>query len=95
MKHIILTVIILTLSYCGAFALRPKIDYQTYYYEITDVERQDTCLRVSVILKIFPGYWVNIPKDGIFLRSKNDTVRKYKLIGAENFELNKRIWIRA
>lgn len=94
MKHIILTVIILTLSYCGAFALRPKVDYQTYYYEITDVERQDTCLRVSVILKNFPGYWVNIPKDGVFLRSKNDTVRKYKLIGSENFELNKRIWMK-
>ncbi|MDE6479098.1 MAG: hypothetical protein K2L45_02425 [Muribaculaceae bacterium] len=94
MKHIILAVIILTLSCSGAFALRPKIDYQTHYIEITDVERQDTCLRMSVILKNYPGYWVIIPKDDTFLRAQNDTVRKYKLIGAENIELNKRIWMK-
>ncbi|MDE5795441.1 MAG: hypothetical protein K2I08_12060 [Muribaculaceae bacterium] len=94
MKHIIISVIILALSVSGVLALRPKIDYQTNYFEITDVERQDTCLRLSVILKNYPGYWVYIPKEDTFLRAQNDTVRKYKLIGAENIELDKRIWIK-
>ncbi|MDE6696211.1 MAG: TlpA family protein disulfide reductase [Muribaculaceae bacterium] len=94
MKHIILSIISLTLSTFGLFALPPKIDYQTNYLEVTDIERQDTCLRISVILKNFPGYWINIPKNAVYLRSQNDTVRKYKLIGSENFELNKRIWMK-
>ncbi|MDE6552673.1 MAG: TlpA family protein disulfide reductase [Muribaculaceae bacterium] len=94
MKHTILAVLILTLSNCGAFASRPKIDYQESFLEVTDVERQDTCLRISVILKNSPGYWVNIPKNDVFLRSQNDTVRKYRLIGSEKFELNKRIWMK-
>lgn len=94
MKHIILVAIILTLSACGVFAFRPKIDYQDTYLEVTDVERQDTCLRISVILKNYPGYWVNIPKDEVFLRTQNDTVSKYRLLGSEKFELNKRIWMK-
>ena len=94
MKHIIIAIAILTLSISGSSAIRPKIDYQAGYMEITDVERQDTCLRVSVILKNMPGYWVSIPKNDVFLRSQNDTVRKYRLIGAENMELDKRIWMK-
>ena len=94
MKHIILAAFLLILSVSGLFAIRPKIDYQADYLEVTDVERHDTCLRVSVILKHLPGYWINISKKGTFLRSRNDTARTYRLIGSENFELNKRIWMK-
>lgn len=94
MKHIILTAIILALYVSEAFALRPKIEFQTYYMEVTEAERQDTCLRLSVILKTLPGYWVSIPKNDTYLRSQDDTIRKYKLIGSENLELDKRIWMK-
>lgn len=93
MKQIILALLILALYASGVFALRPKTDYQPSYLEITDVERQDTCLRLSVILKHLPGYWVIISKNA-YLQSHNDTTKKYKIIGAENIELGKRTWMK-
>ncbi len=95
MKHTILAILILALYTSGVFALRPKTDYQDTYLEVTDVERQDTCLRVSVILKNSPGYWVRIGKNDTYLQSHNDTTKKYKIIGSENIELDKRIWMKA
>lgn len=41
-----------------------------------------------------PGFWVSIPKNGTFLRPHNDTVGIYHLLGSENFELDKRIWMK-
>ncbi len=94
MKHIVFAVILLILTTSGLFANRPKLDYQTYYMEVTDVVRQDSCLRISVLLKNMPGYWVSIPKNGTFLRPHNDTIGIYHLLGSENFELDKRIWMK-
>ncbi len=94
MKHIILTIFLLALSVSGIFAFRPKTDYQDAFLEVTDIERQDTCLRMTVILKNLPGYWVYIPKNETYLQSHNDTTKKYKIIGAENIELDKRIWMK-
>ncbi len=94
MKQLILAAIMSALSATGAFALLPKIDYQAHYMEVTEVERQDTCLRVSVILKHLPGYWVSIPKNETYLVAQGDTTRKYKLLGSENMELDKRIWMK-
>lgn len=94
MKHIILTVLILTLTVSSVSAVRPKVEYQTTFLEVTDAERLDSCLRLSVILKNLPGYWVNLPPNRIFLRSHNDTASKYRLIGAENIELGKRTWMK-
>ncbi len=93
MKHIILAILILALSAPEVFALRPKTNYQDEYLEVTDVERQDTCLRVYVILKNLPGYWVIVSKNN-YLQPHNDPSKKYKLIGAENIELDKRIWMK-
>lgn len=93
MKHFILTILISALSASGVFALRPKTDFQETFLEVTDVERQDTCLRVSVLLKHLPGYWVTISKND-YLQPHNDSTKKYKTIGTENIELDKRIWMK-
>lgn len=94
MKHIIIAAGILALAASSLSAIRPKVDYQYRYLEITGVERQDSCLRLSFALKHLPGYWVSIPKDEFFLVDRNDTTRKFRILGSENFELDKRVWMK-
>lgn len=94
MKKLIVILSILTLFTGGVFSLRPKTDYEANFLEVTGTERNDSSLRVSVVLKHLPGYWINLPQNDIFLAARNDTTRKYRLIGSENIELGKRTWIK-
>lgn len=93
MRHIITAFLFTAAAATTISAFRPKVDYQPEFIEVTDYQRQDTCLRLKVNLKHFPGYWVSISKDS-YLIDRNDTTRKFKAIGAENLSFDKHIYMK-
>ncbi len=82
-----------TLALFGsASAIVPKIEKPLRYMKITDVERTDSNLRVGVTLQHRPNFWVRVPSSTRIIDA-SDTTRQFKIMGAENFSLDEKVWM--
>ncbi|MDE6695717.1 MAG: hypothetical protein K2K25_02445 [Muribaculaceae bacterium] len=90
-KIISLFVSCLAISF-NSYALLPKIDLQPIWVRVTEVELTDSATRVGLRLQNIPGNWVKFSSTGRLI-ADGDTTLQYKLIGTENIELDKEIWI--
>ncbi|MDE5840303.1 MAG: TlpA family protein disulfide reductase [Muribaculaceae bacterium] len=78
--------------FISAYAMVPKTEKQQKYLRITDVQRTDTSLRIGVRLQHLPNYWVMVDSTERLV-DVLDTCRQYRILGAENFSLNKKVWM--
>lgn len=77
----------------SAYSFAPKIDVNNNpFMKITGVERTDSTLRKNVTLFHLPGYWVEIPSTS-HLTASDDTTLQYRIKGAENIEIDQKIWM--
>ncbi|MDE6521429.1 MAG: TlpA family protein disulfide reductase [Muribaculaceae bacterium] len=77
-----------------ANALLPKTELQPRWLRVTDVERTDSATRVGIRLQNIPNYWVRYNSSARLI-ADGDTTLQYKLIGTENIDLDKEIWMPA
>ncbi len=84
----------LSILFVSAVAIVPKTETKISYRDITDVERTDSTLRVSVRMSNRPNYWCKVPSSS-YLVSDDDAATKFKIIGSENFELDQEVWMPA
>lgn len=85
--------LVLTVSavlFMSAVAFVPRTETAPRYLRVTGVERTDSCLRLSVRLQNYPGYWVNIPST-TRLVSETDTTMQYRITGAETIALDRKL----
>lgn len=87
-----LSILCITAVLLPAYAITPKTETSNRWMRITDVERTDSALRVGVRLRHLPHYWVMLSSSNRLIATE-DTTCQYKLIGTENIELDKRIWM--
>ncbi len=89
-------IIFLALSslFLSAYGFAPKTETTPNYLRITDVERTDTSLRLSVKLQHLPNYWVRIPSSTSLIAPENDSIR-YKIIGSEGISLDRQVYMPA
>lgn len=77
-----------------ANAILPKTELQPRWLRVTYVERTDSATRVGIRLQNFPNYWVRFSSSARLI-ADGDTTLQYKLIGTENIDLDKEIWMPA
>lgn len=90
-KYLFILVACVATSF-NSYAILPRIELQPFWMRVTDVEQTDSATRVGIRFQNIPGYWVKFSSTGRLIADV-DTTLQFKIIGTENIELDKEIWI--